>query len=205
MTGSRRTMTLGLAGIAVLAPAATAAAAPPDLIPFVPSEGALAQSRWYVDTSVDGGAYSARYHFPTQVANLGGRFKLSAGAAGGPLEAPVAAAVQTVDGGPTDQLGPAVRLVGTPFGGGVYGWAIDGLVEYTLTPVTGPAVNSAITPTCREDNAVFAEGAGPRPGRPSSPPPARRSAGRSPAPPTAPGSTSRRPASRPGSAPAGRT
>ena len=166
ITGPRRAtrLTLGLAGIAVLAPAATAAAAPPDLIPFIPSEGTLAQSRWYVDTSFAGGAYSAKYHFPTQVANLGGRLKLGAGPAGGPPEAPVASVVQTVDGGPAAQLGPAVRLVGTPFGGGAYQWGIDGLAEYTLTPVAGPAIDSALTPTCREDNAVFAEGGGPAPG-----------------------------------------
>jgi hypothetical protein len=159
-----RRLALGLAGIAVLAPAATAAAAPPDLIPFVPSEGGLAQSRWFVDTSVAGGVYSAKYHFPTQVVNLGGRLKIGAGAAGGPPEAPVAAAVQTVDGGAQVQLGPAVRLVGIPFGGGAYGWGIDGLAKYTLTPVAGPAVDSALAPTCREDNAVFAEPGAPAAG-----------------------------------------
>ena len=100
MTGPRRAtrLTLGLAGIAVLAPAAMAAAAPPDLVPFVPSEGALAQSRWYVDTSVDGGVYSARYHFPTQVANLGGPASASAGTRRRPARGPGRAAVQTVDG-----------------------------------------------------------------------------------------------------------
>lgn len=160
----RRRLALGLAGIAVLAPAATAAAAPPDLIPFVPSEGALAQSRWYVDTSVDGGVYSAKYHFPTQVANLGGRFKITAGAPSGPPEAPLAAAVQTVDGGPTTPLGPPVRLVGVPFGGGAYQWGVEGVAKYTLAPVSGPPVESALAPTCREDNAVFGEAGAPAAG-----------------------------------------
>src|SRR5262245_58143882 len=133
MTGPRRgsRIALGLAGIAVLAPAAVAAAAPPDLVPFVPSEGTLAQSRWYVDTSFTGGVYAAKYHFPTQVANLGGPFSISAGAGSGPPEAPVAAAVQNVEGGPSATLGPAVRLVGTPFGGGSYGWGIEGIAKYT--------------------------------------------------------------------------
>jgi hypothetical protein len=165
-------MAVGLAGIAVLAPAATAAAAPPDLVPFVPSEGTLAQSRWYVDTSVTGGVYSAKYHFPTQIANLGGPFKIGAGAAGGTAEAPTAAAVQSVEGGPTATLGSAVRLVGTPFGGGSYGWGIEGLAKYTLIPVSGPAVDSALGPTCREDNAVFAE-----PGAPAAGPSAFAPAG----------------------------
>ncbi len=158
----RRRLALGLAGVAVLAPAATAAAAPPDLIPFVPSEGALAQSRWYVDTSVDGGVYSAKYHFPTQVANIGaGPLRITSGAASGPPEAPVAAAVQTVEGGPTSPIGPPVRLVGSPFGGGAYGWGIEGLAKYTLTPATGAAIDSALAPTCREDNAVFNEAGAP--------------------------------------------
>jgi hypothetical protein len=151
---------VGLAGIAVLAPAATAAAAPPDLIPFVPSEGNLTPARWYVDTSVDGGVYSAKYHFPTQVANLGGPLAIGAGAASGTPDAPFAAAVQTVDGAST-VLGPAVRLVGTPFGGGSYGWGIEGIAKYTLAPVAGPAIDSALTPTCREDNAPFAEAGAP--------------------------------------------
>lgn len=159
----RRRVAVGLAGLAVLAPAATAAAAPPDLIPFIPSDGPLAPSRWYVDTSVDGGVYSAKYHFPTQVANIGGQLKVTAGAAGGTPEAPTAVAVQVVEGGATTPLGPTIRLVGTPFGGGSYGWGIDGLAKYTLTPVSGPAVNSALRPTCREDNAVFAEAGAPAP------------------------------------------
>lgn len=157
----RRRLATGLAGLAVLAPAATAAAAPPDLVPFIPSEGTLAPARWYVDTSVDGGAYSAKYHFPTQIANIGGQFKVVAGAAGGTPDAPTAAAVQSVEGGATSPLGPTVRLVGVPFGGGAYAWGIDGLARYTLTPVTGAAVNSALQPTCREDNAVFTEAGAP--------------------------------------------
>ena len=160
----RRRMAIGLAGIAVLAPAATAAAATPDLVPFVASEGPLSQPRWYVDTSVDGGVYSARLHFPTQVANIGaGPLKIVAGAASGPPEAPLAAAVQVVDGGPTVPLGPSIRLVGHQLGVGDYQWGIDGLAGYTLTPVTGPAIESALEPTCREDNAIFNEPGAPVP------------------------------------------
>ncbi|MGE0025619.1 MAG: Ig-like domain-containing protein [Thermoleophilia bacterium] len=61
-------------------------------------------------------------------------------------------------------LPASIRLVGTPFGGGSYGWGIDGLAAYTLSPVAGAPVNSALTPTCREDNAPFAEAGAPAAG-----------------------------------------
>ena len=69
-----------------------------------------------------------------------------------------------MDGGPPYRSGPSVRLVGNPFGGGAYGWGIQGLAKYTLTPVTGAPIDSALTPTCREDNAVYTEAGAPAAG-----------------------------------------
>jgi hypothetical protein len=148
--------------VAMAASAGAASAAPPDLIPFVASEGTLRPERWYVDTSVEGGAYSARFHFPAQVANIGGQFTLTPGAASGPPEAPVAAAVQVVDGTPTT-LGPVVRLIGKRFSENAYGWGVEGIAAYTLTPATGAPITSALVGTCREDNAVFGEPGAPAP------------------------------------------
>lgn len=146
---------IGAALAAVLGTVGAAAAAPPDLFPFVTGEGQLRTDRWFVDTSVDGGVYSARFHFPTQIANTGGRFKIVAGPASGPPEAPVAAAVQVVDGGTSITLGPTIRLLGRPLGGGTYQWGIDGLARYSLSPAAGPPIESALGAICREDNAIF--------------------------------------------------
>ncbi len=161
LTGRRSIV--GLTALAVLGSAGAATATPPDLLPFVSSEGTLRPERWYVDSSVDGGVYTARFHFPAQVANIGGTLKLTAGAPSGPAEAPLATAVQVVDGTTTVNLGPAVRLVGRRFGEGAYGWGVEGLARYTLTPSTGPALASALTSLCREDNAVFGEPGAPVP------------------------------------------
>ena len=159
--------------VAMAGSAGAASAAPPDLIPFVSSEGTLRPERWYVNSSVEGGAYSARFHFPAQVANIGGQFTITPGAAGGPPEAPVAAAVQVVDATPVT-LGPTVRLVGKRFSENAYGWGIEGVAAYTLTPSTGGPINSALVGTCREDNAVFGE-----PGAPAAVPAAFAPAGSS--------------------------
>ena len=152
-----RRLAIGLSALATLGAAGSASAAPPDLFPFVPSEGVLEPARWYVDTSVDGGVYSARLHFSTQVVNVGGPLALSAGAASGTVDAPLAAAVQTVEGGAPTPLGPTVRLIGRKFGDGAYGWGVDGIARYTLTPAVGAPVDSALGATCREDNAIFSE------------------------------------------------
>lgn len=158
----RRVLASGVAALGALALAGPAAAAPPDLFPFVPSQGELRTANWFVDTSVEGGVYSARYHFATQIVNTGGRFNITPGPASGPPEAPVAGAVQVVDGVPTPLPG-TVRLVGRRFSENNYQWGIDGLARYTLAPPTGPAIQSALAPVCREDNAIFAEPGAPAP------------------------------------------
>lgn len=154
-TGRGLRRSVGAAVLIALGAAGTASAAPPDLFPFVTSEGPLRTERWYVDSSVEGGAYSARFHFPTQIANVGGKFKVTPGAASGPPEARVAGAVQAIDGGTSIALGPTIRLVGTRLSAAEYAWGIDGLARYTLSPAAGPAIESALQPVCREDNAVF--------------------------------------------------
>ncbi len=163
MRSITRHLSPGLAALAVLGIAGTAAAAPtpPDLVPFVntgsDSGSAIATSKWFVNTTA--APYSARLRFGTQIQNTGaGPFRITAGAASGPSDARTAIAVQQIADGAAFAGTPLtlVKLLGSQLGGsGNYDWRIDGVAKYTLTPAGGTAIDSALTAVCRDDSAAL--------------------------------------------------
>ena len=155
----------GLAALAGLGAAASlAAAAPPDLQPFIDapdSANPLGPAQWYVETSVDGGTYAAHYFHSAQLLNNGGgALKIAPGsAAGGTIQNPVVQAKQDVDGTVGASI-PGVQLVGDQQGpGGNFVFGVQGLVDYTLTPAGGAAIPSQLGPVCWIDNTEPSPGA----------------------------------------------
>lgn len=150
-----------MAVLAALGFAGVAAAAPPNLTPFIDTNSdvdntnASAVKAWFVDTTAN--PYSAKLRFGTQIANRAGAGPFQIGAKAGTPNAPTA--VQLVDGGTNKDL-TAITLVKDDFNNGFADWRLNGLASYTLTPTSGPNVNSAIGPFCRVDDAIFEGGAG---------------------------------------------
>lgn len=163
MRSLKRHLSPGLAALAVLgfaAGTAAAAPAPPDLVPFIDtdsgSSNAVAMSKWYVDVTASP-SYSARLHFGTQIGNLAtaGPFQIIPGAASGSSSGRTAVALQVIKDG-TNKALTSVKLIGDPLGvSGNFNWGIDGMAKYTLTPPSGPAVNSALGAVCRDDSSNF--------------------------------------------------
>lgn len=157
MRSLKRHLSPGLAALAVLGFAGTAAAAtPPDLVPIVDSAASstndIATNKWYVDVATP---YSLRLHFATTISNLGeGPFHIVSGAGGADTAGGnrSAIAVQKVTDAPDKPLTNVKLLTNDIFGGGSYSWGISGVARYTLSGPGGGLVNSALGAICRDDS-----------------------------------------------------
>ncbi len=161
----------GIAALAALgAVAPLAAAAAPDLAPFVdddPSTGSgVGVNKWFVDTSVAGGVYSAHYFHSVQLLNVGADPLeiVPGGAAGGTPSAPVVPAKQNVTGSGLGPVLTGITLVGDQQGiGGPFRFGVQGLVNVSLQPPSGAAIASQLGPVCWTDTTPPASNPGATP------------------------------------------
>jgi hypothetical protein len=146
----------GLAALAALGGAASiAAAAPPDLEPFIDapdSDNALGPKFWFVETSASG-PYYAHFNHSVQLFNnaaAADELRIVPGpSAGGTANFQ---AVQNVVGGGSTTL-TGVTVVGT-LDGNDFNFGVKGLVNYTLTPTGGTPIPSSIGPVCWVDGST---------------------------------------------------